>query len=266
MKKKILYGLIAIVIIIQFFRIDKTNPNIKIENDFIEISSPPEEITAVLKSSCYDCHSNETKYPWYTNIAPVSWWVKHHINEGREELNFSNWGRFKDKRKDHKLKEAIEVIEEGEMPMDSYTWIHDEAKLSAEQKTLLIDWLKKTRKEAKEKKKNKNTLHLNNGAKWIVNPETTEGINRMVEIVTADVEEGRISYYAAMGEQLNIEIKRIFEECTLPASEEHDQLHLFLLPLVKQVQDLEEVEDETDAMIMQKDILKYLNSYNDYFN
>ena len=87
----------------------------------------------------------------------------------------------------------------------------------------------------------------------------------MTDIIATDIEEGRLSHYAAMGGQLSIEIKRIFEECTIPPSDAHDQLHLFLLPLVKQARDLEEVEDEMDAQIMQKDILKYLNSFNTYF-
>jgi hypothetical protein len=265
MKKKILLGLLFILVIIQFFRIDKSNPEINMVNDFIKINNPPEEIATLLKTSCYDCHSNTTKYPWYSNVSPISWWVKHHIDEAREELNFSEWGSFKAKRKDHKLEEAIEELEEGEMPLNSYTWTHSEANLTAEQKTELLNWFKETRKKAKEKKENKNVLHLNNGEKWIVNIESNEGIKRMIEIVATDVEEGRISLYAAMGERLNLEIKRIFEECNLPPSDAHDQLHLFLMPLVKQARDIEEVEDEVDAMIMQKDILKYLNNYYNFF-
>jgi len=146
MKKKILYGLLIIVVGIQFFRIDKTNPEFNITNDFIEITSPPEEIVALLKSTCYDCHSNETKYPWYSNIAPISWWVKDHINEGRDEMNFSEWGAFKLKRKDHKLEEVAEMLEKGEMPLDEYTWTHSEAKLTQEQKIQLIAWFKAMRK------------------------------------------------------------------------------------------------------------------------
>ena len=103
MKKKILYGLIIILIIIQFFRIDKTNPVVNSADDFIELTNPPKEIATILVSSCYDCHSNESTYPWYSNVAPVSWWVKHHINEAREELNFSKWSTYNTKKKDHKL-------------------------------------------------------------------------------------------------------------------------------------------------------------------
>lgn len=145
MIKKIALGITAILVIIQFFRIDKTNPVIVQGNDFLTVTNPPENIQLMLKNACYDCHSNQSKYPWYTNIAPISWWVKDHINEGREELNFSEWGTFKEKRQKHKLKETIEVLEEGEMPLESYLIIHDEAKLTTEQKNELVTWFKAER-------------------------------------------------------------------------------------------------------------------------
>lgn len=142
MKKKIALGFIALLVIIQFFRIDKTNPAIVQENDFISVTNPPENIKQLLKTSCYDCHSNESTYPWYTNIAPVSWWVKQHINEAREELNFSEWGTFTEKRKKHKLEEVYEEVEEGEMPLKSYLIVHSDAKLTTEQKNELVAWFK----------------------------------------------------------------------------------------------------------------------------
>ncbi|MDH5366140.1 MAG: heme-binding domain-containing protein [Cyclobacteriaceae bacterium] len=142
MKKKIVIALGLVLVIIQFFRIDKENPSYEMENDFIMITNPPELVKGILKNSCYDCHSFETKYPWYTNVAPVSWWIKHHINEGRDELNFSEWATFELKRKNHKLDEIVEMVEEGEMPMSSYTWMHSEARLTDEQKTALINWTK----------------------------------------------------------------------------------------------------------------------------
>lgn len=142
MKKKIALGFIALLVIIQFFRIDKTNPAIVQENDFISVTTPPENIKQLLKTSCYDCHSNESTYPWYTNIAPVSWWVKQHINEAREELNFSEWGTFTEKRKKHKLEEVYEEVEEGEMPLKSYLIVHSDAKLTTEQKNELVAWFK----------------------------------------------------------------------------------------------------------------------------
>lgn len=142
MIKKIAIGFMSLLVIIQFFRIDKTNPKVVIENDFIFQTNPPEQIQTILKTSCYDCHSNESKYPWYTDIAPVSWWVKHHINEAREELNFSDWTSYPLKKQKHKLEEVYEEVDEGEMPLLSYLIVHKEAKLTTEQKNELITWFK----------------------------------------------------------------------------------------------------------------------------
>jgi Haem-binding domain len=144
-RKTILYSLGAILIVMQFFRIDKTNPVTDPALDMMKVVQVPTEIQTIIRTSCYDCHSNESKYPWYTNVAPVSWFVKDHINEAREELNFSEWGKFTLKRKDHKLDEMVEELEEGEMPLSSYLILHGEAKLSGEQKSQLINWAKKLR-------------------------------------------------------------------------------------------------------------------------
>ena len=133
------------LIIIQFFRIDKTVKPVNIQTDILALTQPSADISTILKTSCYDCHSNQPVYPWYTNVAPLSWWIKHHINEGSHHLNFSEWGTYSLKRKDHKLEECVEMIEEGEMPMSSYTIMHGEAKLSQAQKILLIDWFKAER-------------------------------------------------------------------------------------------------------------------------
>ena len=142
MKKKIVIALVLLVVIIQFFTIDKTNPEVIQENDFITITNPPESVVQILKATCYDCHSNESKYPWYSNVAPVSWWVKDHIDEGRDELNFSEWGTFSNKRIAKKLEEVVEEVEEGEMPLPPYLITHSDATLSEQQTKELIDWFK----------------------------------------------------------------------------------------------------------------------------
>lgn len=126
----------------QAFRIDKTTKAVEASKDFISLTSANSEVTNLLKTACYDCHSNQPAYPWYTNIAPVSWWIKHHINEGSHHLNFSEWGTYSEKRKNHKLEECIEMVEEGEMPMASYTWMHGEAKLTDAQRLVLVEWFK----------------------------------------------------------------------------------------------------------------------------
>jgi len=145
--KKIIAGVVVVFIIMQFFRIDKTNPPIDASVDMINVAQVPTEVSSILKTSCYDCHTNESVYPWYTNVAPVSWWIKKHVNEGRDELNFSEWGSYSLRRKDHKLDEIIEMVEENEMPLPSYLIGHGDADLSAEQKAQIIDWAKAVRED-----------------------------------------------------------------------------------------------------------------------
>lgn len=123
----------ALFLILQAFRIDKHIQAPDPAKDFILLHQPDEELGQILKNSCYDCHSNQPAYPWYTNIAPVSWWIKHHINEGSEHLNFSEWSTYSSRKADHKLKECVEMLEESEMPLSSYVLMHGDAALSTEQ-------------------------------------------------------------------------------------------------------------------------------------
>lgn len=149
--KTIGLALLVLLVLAQFFRINKENPPLQADKDFLTLQKAPEAILSILKTSCYDCHSNQTLYPWYTNVAPLSWWIKHHINEGREHLNFSEWGFYSAEKADHKLEECVEMIQEGEMPMSSYTLIHKEAQLSEEQRLMLVNWFSSLRKQEPEK-------------------------------------------------------------------------------------------------------------------
>jgi len=147
MKKKLTAKNISIFLVflflaIQSIRIDKTTEPVNAATDFIALTSANSEVAGVLKTACYDCHSNQPTYPWYTNIAPISWWIKHHIDEGSHHLNFSIWGTYSEKRKNHKLDECVEMVEEGEMPMSSYTLMHGEAKLIDAQKLQLVEFFK----------------------------------------------------------------------------------------------------------------------------
>ena len=145
MKKKsaIVIGLILLIffIIIQFFRIDKTIPAHDPAMDFIVSTNPPRRITAIIKTSCYDCHSYKTNYPWYSGIAPVSWLINSHINDAREDLNFSEYGKLSREDENHILHEIKEVVENDEMPLKSYTLLHKSARLNNEKKKALIKWL-----------------------------------------------------------------------------------------------------------------------------
>lgn len=143
--KKILIILLIALIVLQFFQIDTTNPKVEVSKDFLKTQNTPAAIASVIKTSCYDCHSNETVYPWYTKIQPGGWFLKGHIDEGREELNFSEFTDYELKRQDHKLEECIEYIEKDEMPLGSYTLLHRKAKLTDEQKKNVIDYFKSVR-------------------------------------------------------------------------------------------------------------------------
>ena len=145
MLKKILLGLAAVLLILQFFQIDKTNPEYDASKDFMSMYPPSQEVAEILKTSCYDCHSYETKYPWYTYTQPLAWWIGDHIDHGRDELNFSEFGNYNPRRADHKLDEGIEYVENEEMPLPSYTWAHGHARLTWEQRELLIDWFSELR-------------------------------------------------------------------------------------------------------------------------
>jgi len=143
MKKPVRYALYsfgAVLVIIQFFRIDKSAPSFNPQDDFLVQTQAPAEVAQLVRSACYDCHSYETKYPWYSNVAPISWWVKQHINEGREHLNYNLYGSYSPKKQAHKVEESIEAIRDGWMPLDSYTWNHPEARLSPQQRGILADW------------------------------------------------------------------------------------------------------------------------------
>lgn len=142
MKTKIIISLIVFLVAIQFIKIDRAVPEDFQDYDFMVYNNVSTEMSTLIKTSCYDCHSYETKYPWYSQIAPVSWYLKQHINEGREHLNFSDWKYLSEEKRAHKIEECIELINEEEMPLGSYLIIHKEAKLSGEQREKMVDFFK----------------------------------------------------------------------------------------------------------------------------
>ena len=137
--KNVLIGLAGILILIQFIHPDR-NESGDTTYDITRKYPVSDSVKQVLKTSCYDCHSNTTKYPWYYNIQPVAWWLAHHVNEGKDELNFSEFGSYPIGRQYHKLEEITRVLKEGEMPISSYTLIHGYAKLNDAQLKLLTGW------------------------------------------------------------------------------------------------------------------------------
>ncbi len=140
MKKKIGLGLLVALVVIQFVRPTRNSSASESLNDISKFYDVPDEVHAVLKKSCYDCHSNNTVYPWYTNIQPAGLWLQSHVNDGKEELNFSEFGAYDQKRAKHKFEEIGEVVGEAEMPLSSYTLIHRDAKLTSEQSSAIAAW------------------------------------------------------------------------------------------------------------------------------
>lgn len=140
--KKIGIALFAILILIQFIRPERNGNWEKSENDISMAINVPYDVQQILETSCYDCHSNHTTYPWYTNIQPIGWWLQNHVNEGKDELNFSEFKTYKPKRQKHKLEEIAEQVNEHEMPLSSYTLIHKNAVLTPEQNVALLNWAK----------------------------------------------------------------------------------------------------------------------------
>ncbi len=127
---------------IQFVRPDFSNPPvIEAETIWTDPDLPP-DVRAVLVRSCADCHSNETTYPWYSKITPFNWFLAGHIEEGRHELNLSIWNAYTNDKKRHKLEEVCEQVEQGLMPLPSYTWIHWDAVLTDSERTVLCRWSK----------------------------------------------------------------------------------------------------------------------------
>ncbi len=139
--KRLLLVLLVVFIVIQFFRPEKNISAGISPNDITTKYAVPQDVMAVLKTSCYDCHSNNTVYPWYNNIQPVAWWLKNHVDEGQRGLNFSEFASYRIGRQYRKLEEINKEVKEGEMPLSSYTLIHTNAKLNDQQKLAVANWV-----------------------------------------------------------------------------------------------------------------------------
>lgn len=144
-KKKLKILLIVLVVglvVIQFFRIDKTSPQVNAGETLDAAVEVPPDVKLILGRACNDCHSNQTIYPWYSNVQPAAWFLKSHIDDGRRHLNFSVFNTYDAKKKAKKLEEICEEVESGAMPLPSYLWIHRDAVVSESEKKALCDWTK----------------------------------------------------------------------------------------------------------------------------
>ena len=143
--KRLFFVLLLAFIVIQFFRPAKNKAEGMSKNDITTLYAVPEDVQSVLKTSCYDCHSNNTVYPWYAEVQPVAWWLNGHVQDGKKDLNFSEFASYRPRRLYRKLEEINELIKENEMPLNSYLWIHKDAKLSDQQKLTLANWVNAVR-------------------------------------------------------------------------------------------------------------------------
>lgn len=132
--------LVVAFIVIQFIRPDFTNPPVNQAETLYAATEVPENVKTILARSCTDCHSNETVLPWYSKIQPSAWFLANHIKDGRRELNLSVWNTYEPRRKRKKLAEICEQVQEKEMPLPSYLWIHRDAKMSDADIKTLCDW------------------------------------------------------------------------------------------------------------------------------
>lgn len=139
---KFFFGIIVVLLILfQFYPRQNNNlASMLNANDISLHHSVPAPVDEILTTSCYDCHSNNTSYPWYANIQPVSLWLSDHVKEGKSELNFSEFGSYSLRRQYRKLEEINEMVKKDEMPLPSYTFIHTDAKLNSEQKQVIAGW------------------------------------------------------------------------------------------------------------------------------
>lgn len=133
--------LLVVLVGIQFVPTELNQSDIIPKNDFLLVNNPPKNISTLLKKSCYDCHSNNTDYPWYNKTQPIAWFLESHVAKGKEELNFNDWGLLTSRRKASKLNSIIKQIESNEMPLYSYTLLHANAILNEVEKQELIQYI-----------------------------------------------------------------------------------------------------------------------------
>lgn len=141
MIKKITIGILVLVVVLQFVRPPRNLAEGISGNDISKTYGIPDAVHSIFVEKCYDCHSNNTIYPWYTNVQPVGWWMNYHIEDGKKHLNFSEFKTYTEKKANHKLEELSEMVVDGLMPIESYLWMHRNAKVSPEEVSMINNWI-----------------------------------------------------------------------------------------------------------------------------
>jgi len=147
----ILITLLVILVVIQFFHPAKNISTSRPANDIELAYNEPENVRTILDKACNDCHSNNTRYPWYNNIQPVAWWLESHVSDGKRGLNFNEFTTYRISKQYHRMQDIIDEVKEGDMPLGSYTLIHADARLTGQEKTTLTDWANGIRSQMKAK-------------------------------------------------------------------------------------------------------------------
>ncbi|WP_158839369.1 heme-binding domain-containing protein [Polaribacter sp. L3A8] len=148
--KKIGVVIVLIFLIAQFFGPEKNEGDLASVETFIAETNPPADVRKILETTCYDCHSSKTNYPWYNTITPVNFWLADHVKDGKKHFNFSTWSAYSLKKKEHKMDELHEEVAEKKMPLDSYTWTHGDANLTQDQIDAVVTWAKKVQADYKQ--------------------------------------------------------------------------------------------------------------------
>jgi hypothetical protein len=133
----VLWISLAAFLLLQLKQVEHTNPPVRSEVE------APAEIKAILRRSCYDCHSHETRWPWYSWVAPASWFIAEDVEEGRDEMNFSDWPRLDPEEQEEIREEIREQVVDGEMPLPKYLLLHPRARLSGADQEALLRWTKR---------------------------------------------------------------------------------------------------------------------------
>jgi len=140
MLKKVIWLFCIVAVVAQFSSPNKNDGKLSSVDHFLADTNPPDEVKAILTSSCFDCHSDHTRYPWYNSITPVNYWLNSNIKEGKSHFNVSKWADYGNHKKEHIVQDLIEAVKEKNMPLPSYTWIHHEANLTHDQIQEIVYW------------------------------------------------------------------------------------------------------------------------------
>ncbi len=139
---RIVVALVLVFLVAQVIPVARTNPPVDPAKTMAAHISVPGDVSSTLQRACQDCHSNQTTWPWYSQVAPISWLLVRHVSEGRRELNMSEWAQYQPRRKERKLKELCEQVQKGKMPIASYLILHPDAQLSEQERGRICEWVK----------------------------------------------------------------------------------------------------------------------------